>query len=173
MAEDENNGEEQKSSKKLIIIIVVLVLIIAGGGAAFFMMGNDDPSAQEQNADQIESKKDGGEEAEESSNEIIYYNLEQPLRVNFPTGSSASLIEIKVAFLVSNEETIEALKKHEPMIVNNLLMAISAAGADKLKQIEGKNELRALMLDETGKVIKKMTESDGVKEVFFTAFVMQ
>ncbi len=171
MAED--NGEEQKSSKKLIIIIVVLLLIIVGGGAAFFMMGSDESAAQGADSEQVESQKEVDEEAEESSNEVIYYNLEQPLRVDFPRGSSASLIEIKVAFLVNNEDTEGALKKHEPMIVNNLLMAISAAGADKLKQVEGKNELRALMLDETGKVMKKMTGSNGVKEVFFTAFVMQ
>ena len=174
MAKDnQENGEEQKSSKKLIIIIVVLLLlVIAGGGAAFFLMGGDDSAAQGGDAEQLESKEEG-EEIEQSSKEIIYYDLEQPLRVNFPKGSGASLIEIKVTFLIDNEDTKDALIKHEPMIVNNLLMIISAAGADKLKQTEGKNELRASMLDETGKVMEKMTGKNRVREVFFTTFVMQ
>ena len=172
MAKDnQENGEEQKSSKKLIIIIVVLLLIIAGGGAAFFLMGGDDSAAQGGDAEQLESKE--GEEIEQSSKEIIYYDLEQPLRVNFPKGSGARLIEVKVTFLIDNEDAKDALIKHEPMIVNNLLMAISAAGADKLKQIEGKNELRASILDETGKVMEKMTGKNRVREVFFTTFVMQ
>ena len=173
MAEDnQENVEEQKSSKKLIIIIVVLLLIIAGGGAAFFLMGGDDSAAQGEDAERVDPKEEG-EEIEQSSKEIIYYDLEQPLRVNFPKGSGASLIEIKVTFLIDNEDTKDALIKHEPMIVNNLLMIISAAGADKLKQTEGKNELRASMLDETGKVMEKMTGKNRVREVFFTSFVMQ
>ena len=173
MAEDnQENVEEQKSSKKLIIIIIVLLLIIAGGGAAFFLMGGDDSADQGEDAERVEPKEEG-EGIEQSSKEIIYYDLEQPLRVNFPKGSGASLIEIKVTFLIDNEDTKDALIKHEPMIVNNLLMIISAAGADKLKQTEGKNELRASMLDETGKVMEKMTGKNRVREVFFTSFVMQ
>ena len=173
MAEDnQENVEEQKSSKKLIIIIIVLLLIIAGGGAAFFLMGGDYSADQGEDAERVEPKEEG-EEIEQSSKEIIYYDLEQPLRVNFPKGSGARLIEVKVTFLIDNEDAKDALIKHEPMIVNNLLMAISAAGADKLKQIEGKNELRASILDETGKVMEKMTGKNRVREVFFTTFVMQ
>ncbi len=168
--ENQENGEEPKSSKKLIIIIVILLLVIAGGGAAFFMMSGDDAAEQAETTEQVEPEQD---QEEEESKETLYYEMETPLRVNFPKGSSAKLIEIKVAFLIKNEDVEEAMKKHEPMVVNNLLMAISATGADKLKQTEGKDELRTLMSDEVNKVMEKMTGKKGVKEVFYTAFVMQ
>ncbi len=171
--ENQDSGDGQKSSKILIIIIIVLLLVIAGGGAAFFMLGGSDSAEQGKAVEQTEQGQGENEAKDQSSKESLYYELEQPLRVNFPKGSSANLIEVKLAFLVENEEAEEALKKHEPMIVNNLLMAISATGADKLKLSEGKNELRNLMLEETGKVMEKMTGKNSVREVFFTAFVMQ
>ena len=41
------------------------------------------------------------------------------------------------------------------------------------KTVEGKKELRALMLSEIGKVMEKMAGKNSAKEVFFTDFVMQ
>jgi len=104
---------------------------------------------------------------------LIYYDLEQPLRVNFPQGSRFSLIEIRVSFMSEDAKAEELLEKHEPMIMNNLLMAISAAGSDKLATREGKQELQKIILDEVNKVMKKMTGKERVKDVFFTRFVMQ
>ncbi|WP_305906666.1 flagellar basal body-associated FliL family protein [Methylomarinum sp. Ch1-1] len=149
----------------------MLLLIIAGGVAVFFI--KDKSVLKGDGSEALGQQAHADENAEATAQEFIYYELEQPLRVNFPKGSSANLIEIRVAFLVDHEEAEEALEKHEPMIINNLLMTISAAGADKLKLTEGKNELRAKILEETGKVMKKMTGKNAVKEIFFTAFVMQ
>lgn len=52
-------------------------------------------------------------------------------------------------------------------------MAISSLGADKAKTLEGKQELRAMMQQEIGKVLEKMAGKNTVKEVYFTDFVMQ
>lgn len=167
MAEvDQDNAAGKNTSKILIIIIVVLLLIIAGGGA-FFMMGSEESTEIDEVSQQSPEKE------QSAADEFVYYEVEQPLRVNFPKGDGASLIEVKVAFLLNHEDVAEDLEKHQPMIINNLLMAISAAGADQLQTAEGKNKLRAAMLAETGKVIEKMTGKNTVREVFFTAFVMQ
>lgn len=171
MAEvDQDNAAGKNTSKILIIIIVVLLLIIAAGGA-FFMMGSE----KSDETDEVfhQSQQQSQENEQSAADEFVYYEVEQPLRVNFPKGGSASLIEVKVAFLLNHEDAAEDLEKHEPMIINNLLMAISAAGADQLQTAAGKNKLRAEMLAETGKVIEKMTGKNTVREVFFTAFVMQ
>ncbi len=168
MAENEQQeGEEKKSSKKMIIIVAVVVLLIAGGGAGYYFMIGD----ATEDGEKIEEVKD--EEEGEGSNEEIYYELNQPLIVNFPKGSGASLIQISVTLLAKGEETIEALIKHEPMIRNNLLMAISANEAKNLITREGKEELRSEMLSEVGKVMKKMTGKNKVMNIFFTTFVMQ
>lgn len=171
MAEVDQDGGAGKNSSKILIIIIFVLLLIIAGGAAYFMLGgsdsaglDDDTGQEEQSAQQQESTV---------AKAFVYYDVEQPLRVNFPKGGSASLIEVKVAFLLEDEDDVDVVEKHKPMIINNLLMAISAAGADLLQTAEGKNQLRASMLAETNKVMEKMSGKNSVREVFFTAFVMQ
>ena len=169
MAENEvEEGEEKKSSKKMIIIIAAVVLLLAGGGAGYFFMTGDPASGEGEQNEDVEEVVE-----EEGASEEIYYELEKPLIVNFPKGSGARLIQVSISLLVKGQDTIDALKKHEPMMRNNLLMAISGQGSENLKTREGKEQLRAKMLDEIGKVMEKMTGQNKVSNLFFTTFVMQ
>jgi flagellar FliL protein len=164
--------EEKKSSKKMIIIISIIVLLLgAAAGGYFFFMNR--PADAEQNAEDQKRDKEEATKAEEVVEPEVYYDLIDPLMVNFPPESSAKIIKISVSVLVKSESDVEALKKHEPMIRNNLLMLISSVGADKARTIEGKKELQAKMLNEIGNVMEKMTKKNPVKDVFFTEFVMQ
>ncbi len=168
MAENEvEDGEVKKSSKKIIIIAAV-VLLLAGGGAGYFFMTGDSTVEGEQSEEIGEAV-----EEEDGANEGVYYELEKALVVNFPKGSGASLIQVSITLLVQGQDTIDALKKHEPMLRNNLLMTISGQGAKNLMTREGKEQLRAKMLDEIGKVMEKMTGKNEVSNLFFTTFVMQ
>ena len=164
--------EEKKSSKKLIIIIAIIVLLLgAGTGGYFFFMKN--PTDAEQKSGEIKEEKAEATQADEVAEPEAYYDLVDPLLVNFPPGASAKLIKVSVSVLLKGESDVEALKKHEPMIRNNLLMVISSLGADKAKTIEGKKELQAVMLKEIGSVMERMTKKNPVKDVYFTEFVMQ
>ena len=165
MAEKEQQAEvEKKSSKMLIIIVIVAIALILGGGAAayFLMDGYLDNTGRDQEIP---------EEAPVA--EMFYYDISKPLIVDFPKGSSAHLFQVSLAFLVEEQKTLDALKKHDPMIRNNLLMLISAEDIDSLNSREGKDKLRAKILHEVGSVLEKMTGENHVTEVFFTAFVMQ
>ncbi len=171
MAENEvENGEEKKSSKKLIIIGLIILLLAGAGAGYYFFMGNSEELDGEQSEEVLE---EDDESEEEGANDEIYYDMKKSLIVNFPKGSGASLIQISVSLLVKGEETIEALKKHEPMIRNNLLMAISAKGSKNLMTVEGKEALRDEMLKVVGDVMEKMTKKNKVTNIFFTSFVMQ
>jgi flagellar FliL protein len=168
MVENEvGNGDEKKSSKKMIIIGLVILLLAGAGAGYYFFMGNSEELDSEVSEEVIE------EEDEEGASDDIYYDMKKSLIVNFPKDSGASLIQVSVSLLVKGEETIEALKKHEPMIRNNLLMAISAKGSKNLMTIEGKEALRDEMLKVVGEVMEKMTKKNKVTNIFFTSFVMQ
>lgn len=169
MAENEVQEEEEKKSSKTIIIIVAIVLLLAGGGGGYYFMTGDAEEGEQ--AEEVEEVEEESEE--EEGMESVYYDLEKPLIVNFPKGSGARLIQVNVSLLVKGEEAVEALKKHEPMIRNNLLMSISAKGAKNLKMREGKEELRDEMLTEIIEVMEKMTGNNKVINIFFTSFVMQ
>lgn len=168
MAEKTPKEGEQKSSKKMIIIIVIALLVLAGagGGVYFFMGGNSD--SQEESADE-----EAQAEKPKQAVDLLYYDLSKPLIVNFPSGSWARLMQVSVSFLVDGQAAVDSLSKHEPMIRNNLLMLISAQNIEELNTYEGKEKLRKAMLDEVNSVLQKMAGQRDVKEIFFTAFVMQ
>ncbi|WP_020565687.1 flagellar basal body-associated FliL family protein [Methylosarcina fibrata] len=164
MAElDEKAGKDKKSGKKWFIIAAVVILLAGGAGAAFYFLKHDSAKAE----------KVAHSEEEEAAPEELYYEMNKPLTVNFPDNSSIQLAQISVSLLVAGEESVEAVKKHEPMIRNNLLMMLAAQNADNLITREEKEKLRAAMLQEVTTVLKKMTGKSQVKELFFTSFVMQ
>ncbi|MGR9115089.1 MAG: flagellar basal body-associated FliL family protein [Gammaproteobacteria bacterium] len=169
MAEQEQRAEgKKKSLKMLIIIVIVLVTFVIGGGvAAYFLMGGLTGSVE--NTEEAQEQT----EPEPKRAETLYYDISKPLIVDFPRGSQIHLIQVSLSILVEGEATLEALKKHDPMIRNNLLMLISSQDADSLNSREGKDKLRADILEEVGSILEKMTGTNDVKQVFFTAFVMQ
>lgn len=159
----------KKSSIKLIIVIGVAVLGLAAGvgaGVYFYMskFSNDVENS---------APLDGKQMREPEPVDLFYYDLSKPLIVDFPKGASARLIQVSLAFQVEGQDALEALKKHDPMIRNNLLMLINSTGPDNLYTREGKQQLRADMVEAVGSALQKMTGKNPVKQVFFTAFVMQ
>ncbi len=180
------SGEEKKSSKKLIIIIVAVVILLAGGGGAgyfFFLRGHDSAEIEGDKKDghKKKDKKEKHEEKSESSSEEedpaasekLYYDLGKPLVVDFSKSASVRFVSISLSLLVQGAGTVDAIKKNEPMIRNNLLMLINAQGVENLKTREGKDKLRAAILADVTGVLEKMEAKGHVKEIFFTSFVMQ
>lgn len=164
--------EEKKSSKKLLVIIAIVVLLLGASAGGYFFFMNKSEGTKQSDGDGKQNKEETTK-VEEVVEPEVYYDLVDPLIVDFPPGSSAKIIKISVSVLIKGESNVEALKKHEPMIRNNLLMLISSVGADKAKTMEGKKELQAMMLSEMGNVMEKMTKKNPVIDVFFTEFVMQ
>lgn len=181
MAETHGKDEGKKSSKKMIIIIAVVVLALAGAAGGYFFMTKQADAEHKEEGDAKHGKEEHKEEAahkEEADHEAVvepdvYFDLPTPLLVNYPAGSGAKVIRISLTILTKGEASVDAMKKHEPMIRNNLLMAISAVGAEKAKTLEGKQELKTMMQAEIGKVLEKMAGKNTVKDVYFTEFVMQ
>lgn len=188
--------EEKKSPKKLIIILVAVLLLLAGGGGAayyFLVMKPADHAEDKSKGEHQDAKHSKGDTQEEEhaakgessseeshddseedhKKEPIYSEMVQPMIVNFPKGSGASLVQIALSFLADNEAALAAIKKHEPMVRNNLMMKINAQNPEFLKTKEGKEALRKIMLDESNAILEKMAPGKRVKEVFFTIFVMQ
>ncbi len=167
MAERQSKNEIKKSPKKMILIIVAALLLIGSVAGGYFYLSKVFNSERASEAHKEDTKQEKAVEPD------VYYDLPSPLIVDFPAGSSAKVIKVSLTILVQGQANVAVLKKHEPMIRNNLLMAISSIGADKAKTTEGKQELRALMKNEIGKVLEKMAGKNTVKDVYFTDFVMQ
>ena len=171
MAEKElqaaGNKKYPKKSIIIVIIVAALALVVGGGAGVYFYMNK--LSKDVGGSEQI---NEGHKEQSETTG-LYYYDFSKPLIVDFPKGSSARLIQVSLAVQVEGRETLDALKKHDPMIRNNLLMLISSANADSLNTRAGKEQLRADILATVGAALQEMTGKNHVKQVFFTAFVMQ
>lgn len=166
----QKDGEAKKSSKKmLIIIIAAVVLLVGGGGAAyFFLFKGDAKEAGEGHGEEAEAEESG------EHGEPVYFEMEKPpLIVNFGKSSSIRVVQIGLTVELKGEGAAEGMKKHEPMVRNNLLLAISAQGAESLKTREGKEQLRENMKHSLEEIFKKMSIKGHINELFFTNFVMQ
>ena len=165
MAQMEQEGAAEKPSKKPLIILVLAVILslAVGAGGMFFFM-------KQQVAHEVAA---ACEEPPPPVITTLYTELSKPLVVNFPQSSSIRLVKITLSLSAENEETIAILKKNEPMLLNNLLMLISAQSTDSLKTHEGKVALRNAIFDDVTAMLEKMSPDAEIKEVFFTSFIMQ
>ncbi|MGZ4979897.1 MAG: flagellar basal body-associated FliL family protein [Methylobacter sp.] len=166
MAElEQESGSIKKSPKKLIIMIVAaIILLAAGGGVTFFLMKGNSSNGKDEHAD---------EDGAAVHAEKLYFDMSKPIVVDFPKGTAVQHGRITVSMLVEGAETIEVLKKNEPMMRNNLLMLIGAQDPASLNTREGKELLGKAMLDDVTAVLVKMAGKGQVDEIFFTSFVMQ
>ncbi|MFU8789572.1 MAG: flagellar basal body-associated FliL family protein [Methylobacter sp.] len=163
MAELEQENGDKKSLKKMIIIIVGVVLLLAvSSGATFFLM-----------KDFIAKEGTVSETVPTVAAEKFYFDLGTPIVVAFPRGSTAKNARIMISMLVEGADTVDVLKKNEPMIRNNLLMLIGAQNSSTLNTREGKEMLRQAMLDDTAAILAKVGGKGRVSEIFFTSFIMQ
>jgi len=179
MAAEEKEGEALeegggKKSKMIMIIGGVVALAIAAGAGLYFTGFFEDeaaPAAEESTA------STGDETAEESdeegaSAEALYHEMKPPFMVNFSKGN-IKVLKVNLSLMAKNEKAIDAVKLHDPVIRNNILMLLSGEDLEVLKTADGKTQLQASIKEEINKVLEERKESAKVVEVFFTELVMQ
>ena len=125
-----------------------------------------------------EEKKEaggGGEKDHESgsSKPAIYFAFDPPLIVNFDDTQSVRFLQLQIEVLTRDEKTVEAVKLHQPVMRNNLLMLMNGRDYKTLMTREGKEALRIECLKEVQRILKKETGSTGVEDLYFSSFVVQ
>jgi flagellar protein FliL len=180
MAEEEQDisvDETGKSKKKLMIMIsggVVLLAIIVGAGLYF--TGVFEGEKETVTAESADSEQDGSEENDTNSEAemavSIYHALTPPFMVNFSTGN-IKIVKVAISLMAKDEQVIDEVEKHDPVIRNNILMLLSAQDPESLKTADGKALLQKGIKEEVNKVLTERKVPPKVEEVFFTDLVMQ
>ncbi|PCJ29663.1 MAG: flagellar basal body-associated protein FliL [Moraxellaceae bacterium] len=163
MADDEKNEEQDapKSNKMLIIIIALLAVILVGGGvAAFLMMGGDDGGSED-------------EAMTSTASPAIYFDLKPPFVVNYAWKGRQRYVQINLAIMTRSEQVVGALKKHMPLVRNNLVQIFGAQEFDELRTPDGKEVMRQMALEDLQKIVVDEIGEEGIEQVLFTNFVMQ
>jgi flagellar FliL protein len=161
-------GEEKKSSSKSIVFIVLGAVLgtLVAVFAALYFLGIFPPQQKAASA--------GGLDDEALALPMLYYAMDPAFVVNFKSNPDARLLQIGLSVASKNQAVIDAVKKHSPMIRNNVLLLLSGQEPATLKTAEGKEALRAKLLEEIRAVVAKQTGyNGGIEEIFFTGFIMQ
>jgi len=162
----------------MIMIIggVVALAIAAGAGLYFTGFFEDEPVPEVEKTASAESGAEAAEEEQsdeaDASAETLYHELKPPFMVNFSKGN-IRVLKVTLSLMAKAEKTVEAVKLHDPVIRNNILMLLSSEDLNVLKTADGKAKLQVSIKEEINKVLAERKTSSKVEEVFFTELVMQ
>ncbi len=174
---DLDEGEEvPKSSKKLIIIIAAVVVLLIGAGAGMYFMGFFDDEPQQTEAGQSAEGGDAKAVEEEDAEPVAersYWPLEPPFVLNFEGKSKARYMQIGLEVVTTNDKAFAAVKKHLPVIRNEIVLLLSGQKYEEMVTPEGKEQLRAELIETVNNVLKQHKVKKGIENIYFTSFVMQ
>jgi len=102
-----------------------------------------------------------------------YLALEPPLVVSFEDREAIRFLQVTVEVMARDEQAIEAVTTHTPVIRNNLLMLMGGKTVSELTSREGKEALRQESLAEVQRILDETSEGPGIEDLYFTSFVVQ
>nr|MCU0937086.1 flagellar basal body-associated FliL family protein [Gammaproteobacteria bacterium] len=120
---------------KLILIATAALVVLAGGGgaAAYFagLFGGH------------EGEEAAAEAVKPAKREAVYVALEPPFTVNLQGTGGNRYFQTTVELLTRDPGAEAAVKRHLPVIRNDLVLLFSSKDAKELASVEGKERLRA------------------------------
>jgi flagellar FliL protein len=124
-------------------------------------------------------KEKAAKKAEEPKAPPVYLAFDPPLVVSFQEQATMRFLQVTVEVMARDEDSINAVKLHMPIIRNNLLNALSGKSLTELTSREGKEALRVACLAEVQRILKanadtgKDAKKIHVEDLYFTSFVVQ
>jgi len=114
----------------------------------------------------------GDEEDEEKAvPEIEYLDVQPKLVVNL--AGRHHYLRADVQLMIKGKDNLERIRQHLPMVRHTLLMLFSDLPPDKVADVSEREKLREEALNRIRKVLDRYSDSDGLKDVFFTEFLVQ
>lgn len=135
----------------------------------------DEEAAEGEAAAEGEGEGEGeGEEGDAAAKrEAVYMDFEQPFVVNFMDDNQLRYLQVSVAVMSHDAKMAELVKRHMPIIRNNLVMLFSNQTRVQIISREGKEKIRADAQAEVQKILKEQTGKPVIEALYLTSFVMQ
>lgn len=178
------------SNKLLVIIIIVLAMLLVVGGAVvttvFVMMDKSSSGNIEEVDESLQinvehpikqvsrSDRKPKEMGFEKRGLALYHTIEPTFMVALNNSdASRSYLRVDIAVMARNPNTLEAVKRHEPLIKNDLLALFSNQSRGALLKPTGKEQLQKKAVKVINGVIGEHTDAPEVEEVLFVNFIVQ
>jgi len=114
---------------------------------------------------------DEEEGAEKASHEIEYLPLKPKLVVNL--AGRRHYLSAGVQLMIKGDDNLERIQKNMPLIRHTLIMHFSNLPLQQVTDIGEREKLRESALHAIRKTLDKYSDSDGLKDIFFTDFLVQ
>ena len=116
----------------------------------------------------------GGEKKEgEAAGPAVmeYLPMDPPLVVNLQ--GPRRYLKADIQLLIEGAENVARIKEQMPVIRHALILLMSERDPATLSNVEEREKLRAATLNEIRTALDKYSKSDGLKDVFFSNFLVQ
>ena len=167
MAEEEKQNQEKESKggkKKLILLLVLLLLLGAGGGAAYKFLVLDKKKSQtkEQQAEKI------FEEIKATENVGVMFDL-GTFVVNLADPDIVRYLKVSVVLELKDQKVQAEAQKRLPEIKDAITTLLMTKRSSEIRTPEGIEFLK----EEIAKRVNAILPLGGVKNVYFTEFIIQ
>lgn len=163
---DVNNEEEKKGGKKKLLIFLLIFLIIAGAGGfaayKFLLSGKQEENSEEKKAEQVVKEVNAVEQLG------IMYDL-GTFVVNLADKDADRYLKITIVLELESDMVRMEVEKRLPQIKDAITTLLLTKTSDEIKTAEGME----LLKEEIIKRVNAILPLGGVKNVYFTEFVIQ
>jgi flagellar FliL protein len=108
---------------------------------------------------------------EETAPSIEYLPLQPKLIVNL--AGRHHYLRADVQLMIQGKQRLEEIQKYLPAIRHALIMLLSNLSPEQATDVEAREKLRQEALQEVRKVLDQYAQSQGLKDLFFTEFLVQ
>ncbi len=155
----------------LLIVVTLLLLVTISVGATLFLSGGLSGGKESGTEEAAAHSSDPAKE--KKGRPAMYFSMEPAFTVNLEGEDSGRYLQVTLEVMARDPQVFEAIKNHNPMVRNELVLLFSSKRVSDLVTREGKEQLRAEALKEIQDVLTVETGKPGIESVFFTSFVMQ
>ncbi len=174
MADEQNEQapEEKKGGlgPKLMIAGGAVLLLVLGLVAGPYISGllSSDEAASE--GDDVEAT----EAVAVDDRPALYVGIQPPLTVNFGGEvGERHFMQVSLEFLAREQRIVDAVKEHDAVIRNSLLLLLGGVDYDTVTTRAGKERVLAEVLAEVQGILRARIGEPGVEEAYFTTLVVQ
>lgn len=157
-----------ENSKLLLIILGVLGLLlamVAAVGVTWYVLTSSNAASNvSPDAKPLFVSRDRG---------AVYEELKEPFVVNFNANGRARYLQVSVSLLGRDKKSMDALREHQPLLRNELVMLFSAQSFETMLTAPGKEAVRVQATERVQELARKLLGQPAVEQVLFTNFVLQ
>jgi len=88
------------------------------------------------------------------------------------TGHGGTVLQTQIVLEGANPTATQSIEAYKPALQHQIIQIISAETPERLRTADGKSALGEKILEASNKILGT-TRKNGVKEVFFTHFILQ